>query len=46
MNDFFNYGKSNVTVYGEDKKIKTRFKIKLYKSFTTYKAPLKFYNVF
>jgi len=26
MNDMFNYGKSNATVFGEDKKIKTRFK--------------------
>ena len=26
MNDLFNYGKTNVTVYGEEKKIKTRFK--------------------
>jgi len=26
MSDMFNYGKSNVTIYGEEKKIKTRFK--------------------
>ena len=26
LNDMFNYGKSNATVFGEDKKIKTRFK--------------------
>ena len=26
MNDLFGMGKSNVIVYGEDKKIKTRFK--------------------
>lgn len=26
MNDLFSYGKSNVTVYGDEKKIKTRFK--------------------
>jgi len=26
FNDMFNYGKSNATVFGEDKKIKTRFK--------------------
>lgn len=26
MNDLFSYGKSNATVYGEDKKMKTRFK--------------------
>ena len=26
MNDMFSMGKSNVTVYGTDKKIKTRFK--------------------
>ena len=26
MGDLFNYGKANVGVYGEDKKIKTRFK--------------------
>lgn len=26
MGDMFGYGKSNATVYGEDKKIKTRFK--------------------
>ena len=26
MNDMFSYGKSNATVFGEDKKIKTRFK--------------------
>jgi hypothetical protein len=26
MNDLFGYGKSNAQVYGEEKKIKTRFK--------------------
>lgn len=26
MQDMFSYGKSNATVYGEEKKIKTRFK--------------------
>lgn len=26
FNDMFSYGKSNATVFGEDKKIKTRFK--------------------
>ena len=26
MGDMFGYGKSNATVYGEDKKIKTKFK--------------------
>jgi hypothetical protein len=26
LNDMFSYGKSNATVFGEDKKIKTRFK--------------------
>jgi ATP-dependent Zn protease len=26
MNDLFGYGKANVNVYGEDKKIKIRFK--------------------
>ena len=26
MGDLFSYGKTNATVYGDDKKIKTRFK--------------------
>ena len=26
MNDLFGYGKANVNIYGEEKKMKTRFK--------------------